>query len=88
MRSGWFNKEKINFVQGGFCVKQKETNYRNTYKKLEGVKVGTSFVKWGNSDEKLLNGVIIIKLGGKNGNLLYRHHYCITIYMTRSCIFL
>jgi hypothetical protein len=50
---------------------QLKTNYRNAYKNLEGVKVGTSFVKWGNSDEKLLNGVIIVKLGVKNRNLLY-----------------
>ena len=37
--------------------------------KLEGVKIGKTFTKWGNLDEKLLNGVIIVKivkLGGKN----------------------
>jgi hypothetical protein len=46
-----------------------ETHLSNPWKNLEGVKVGTIFTKWGNSDKNLLNGVItvkIVKLGGKN----------------------
>jgi hypothetical protein len=47
-----------------------ETHLLNRRKNIEGVKVGTIFTKWGNSDENLLNGVIavkIVKLGGKTG---------------------
>jgi hypothetical protein len=34
----------------------------NSYKMLEGVKVGTSFAKWGSDKNKnLLNGVINVK---------------------------
>jgi hypothetical protein len=47
--------------------------YRIATKKLEGVKNVIIFTKWGNSNENLLNGVIsvkIVKLGGKNWNLL------------------
>jgi hypothetical protein len=43
--------------------------YRIAGKKLDGVKIGTVYTKWGNLDENLLNGVIavkIIELGGKN----------------------
>jgi hypothetical protein len=44
---------------------------------LRGVKYGKTFSKWGNLDEKLLNGVISVqngKLGGKKQNslLLFR----------------
>jgi hypothetical protein len=38
------------------------------------VKIGKTFVKWGNTDEKILNGVVSvkkIKLRGKNWNLLF-----------------
>jgi hypothetical protein len=47
--------------------------YRIATKKLEGVKNVMIFTKWGNLDENLLNRVIsvkIVKLGGKNWNLL------------------
>jgi hypothetical protein len=39
-----------------------------------GVKNGKTFPKWGNLDEKLLNGVISVqngKLGGKKRNSLF-----------------
>jgi hypothetical protein len=44
-----------------------------TCKILGRVKTGRTFAKWGNMDEKMLNGVISvknIKLGGKNWNSL------------------
>jgi hypothetical protein len=47
--------------------------YQIAEKKIDGVKIGTVYTKWGNLDENLLNGVIavkIIKLRGKNWNLL------------------
>jgi hypothetical protein len=47
--------------------------YLSNCKKLEGVKMGTILIKWGNLDENLLNRVISVKnvkLGGKNWNLL------------------
>jgi hypothetical protein len=40
---------------------------------LKGVKTAKTFAKWGNMDEKLLNGVNgveNVKLRGKNWNLL------------------
>jgi hypothetical protein len=40
---------------------------------LEGVKTGKTFSKWGNTEEKLLNGVICVKndkTGGKTQNSL------------------
>jgi hypothetical protein len=52
-----------------------ETHLLNRRKNIEGVKVGTIFTKWGNSDENLLNEVIavkIVKLGDKNWNLLLK----------------
>jgi hypothetical protein len=48
----------------------------NRYKSLDGVKIGRNYTKWGNQDEKLLNGVInvkIVKLEGKKWNLLHKH---------------
>jgi hypothetical protein len=41
--------------------------------KLVGVTIDTTFTKWGNWEENLLNGVIsvkIVKLEGKKWNLL------------------
>jgi hypothetical protein len=60
-----------------------ETHLSNPWKNLEGVKVGTIFTKWGNSDKNLLNGVItvkIVKLGGKNWNLLFINFSHIFLY--------
>jgi hypothetical protein len=54
-------------------VSRVKTYLSNCLKKLDGVKIDTVYTKWGNLDENLLNGVIavkIIKLGGKNWNLL------------------
>jgi hypothetical protein len=45
---------------------------------LGRVKSGKGFVKWGKTDEKILNGVISVKninLGGKNWNLLLKKSY-------------
>jgi hypothetical protein len=55
-------------------VSRGRTYLSNCLKKLDGVKIGTVYTKWGNLDENLLNGVIAVKifeLGGKNWNLLF-----------------
>jgi hypothetical protein len=54
-------------------VSRGRTYLSNCLKKLDGVKIGTIYTKWGNLNENLLNRVIavkIIELGGKNWNLL------------------
>jgi hypothetical protein len=46
----------------------------------EGVETGRSFVKWGNMDTNLLNGVTNVKnvkLGSKNWNLRYVKKPCL-----------
>jgi hypothetical protein len=46
---------------------------KNAHIILKGVRFGKIFIKWGNYDENLLNGVITVKkvkLGGKKWNLL------------------
>jgi hypothetical protein len=50
------------------------TQGQYAHKILGGVKNGTTFAKWGNLDENVLNEVISVKkvkLGGKKWNLLY-----------------
>jgi hypothetical protein len=70
---GTSSVENENSLGGLPPVSRGGTYLSNCLKKLDGVKIGTVYTKWGNLNENLLNRVIavkIIELGGKNWNLL------------------